>query len=88
MNHPRIVHLCNVKEVAPSKRLNSKASIYLFYLFLSWFHNNITEIRIYGCELCPYKLPKYVPMRLFELEYFRQLINANLTHFCNVKKKA
>ena len=27
-------------------------------------------------------------MRLFTLEYFRQLINADLTHFCNVKKKA
>lgn len=27
-------------------------------------------------------------MRLFALEYFRQLINANLIHFCNVKKKA
>ena len=39
MYHPRIVHLCNVKEVAPSKRLNSKALIYIFYLFLSWFHN-------------------------------------------------
>ena len=39
LNHPRIVHLCNVKEVAPSKRLNSKPLIYLFYLFLSWFHN-------------------------------------------------
>ena len=37
--HRRIAHLCNVKEVAPSKRLNSKALIYLFYLFLSWFHN-------------------------------------------------
>ena len=31
---------CNVKEVAPSKRLNSKALIYIFYLFLSWFHNS------------------------------------------------
>jgi len=41
LNHPRIVHLCNVKEVAPSKRLNSKALIYLFYLFLSWVHNRI-----------------------------------------------
>ena len=30
--HPRIVHLCNVKEVSPSKRLNSKALIYLLYL--------------------------------------------------------
>ena len=27
-------------------------------------------------------------MRLFALEYFRKLINADLTHFCNVKKKA
>ena len=37
--HPRIVHLCNVKEVSPSKRLISKSLIYLFYLFVSWFHN-------------------------------------------------
>ena len=40
LNHPRIVHLCNVKEVSPSKRLISKALIYLFYLFVSWFHNS------------------------------------------------
>ena len=26
-------------------------------------------------------------MRLFSLEYFRQLISVDLTHFCNVKKK-
>jgi len=39
--HRRIVHLCNIKEVTPSKRLNSKALIYLFYLFLSWFHNKL-----------------------------------------------
>ena len=38
--HPRIVHLCNVKEVAPSKRLNFKSLIYNLYLFLSLFHNN------------------------------------------------
>ena len=41
MYHPRIVHLCILKEVAPSKRLNSKALIYLFYLFVSWFHNTL-----------------------------------------------
>lgn len=34
-------------------------------------YKNHTEIGIYGCELCPFKLPKYVPMRLFALEYFR-----------------
>jgi len=27
-------------------------------------------------------------MRLFALEYFRQIIKADLDHFCNVKKKA
>jgi len=27
-------------------------------------------------------------MRLFALEYFRQLINADLVHFCSTKKKA
>ena len=44
--HPRIVHLCNVKEVAPSKRLNSKALIYLFYLFLRWL-SSISNCVIY-----------------------------------------
>ena len=44
MNHPRIVHLCNVKEIAPSKRLNYKVLIYLFYLFASWSHNIETII--------------------------------------------
>jgi len=43
---------------------------------------------MYGHELCPFKLPKYVPMRLFALEHFSQIIHADLTHFCNVKKKA
>jgi len=51
-------------------------------------YQNHTKIIIYGCELCPYKMPKYVPMRLFALEYFRQLINADLTHFCSAKKEA
>jgi len=53
-----------------------------------YFYQNHIEIRIYGCELCPYKLPGYVPMRLFALEYFRKLINVDLTHFHSAKKKA
>ena len=37
-----------------------------------WYlYQNHTEIRVYGCELSPFKLPKYVPMRLFVLEYCR-----------------
>ena len=51
-------------------------------------YQNHTVIRIYGCELCPYRLPKYVPMRLFALEYYRQLIKSDLTHFHSAKKKA
>ena len=42
------------------------------YRIGDWYlYKNHTEIRIYWCELCPFKLPKYVPMRLFALEYFR-----------------
>ena len=37
--HPRIFHLCNVKEVSPLKWLISKALICLFFYFGSWFHN-------------------------------------------------
>lgn len=59
------------------------------YRIGDWYlYNNHTEMRIYGCELCPFKLPKYVPMRLFALEYLRQMINADLLHFYNAKKKA
>lgn len=52
-----------------------------------YLYKNHTEIRIYGCELFPFKLPNYVPMRLFALEYFRQIIKADLIHFCGAKKK-
>ena len=33
MYHPRIVHLCNVLEVSPSKWIISKALISLFFYF-------------------------------------------------------
>lgn len=54
-----------------------------------WYlYQNHTEIRIYGCELAPYKLPRYLPMRLFSLEYYRQIINLDEVHFVKAKKKA
>lgn len=59
------------------------------YRIGDWYlYKNHTEIRIYGCELCPFKLPKYVPMRLFSLEYFRKMLHTDLVHFCNARKKA
>jgi hypothetical protein len=53
-----------------------------------WYlYQNHTEIRVYGCELAPYKLPKYLPVRIFSLEYIRQMINSDDIHFVSLKKK-
>jgi hypothetical protein len=53
-----------------------------WYLF-----QNHTKIRVYGCELAPYKLPKYLPMRIFSLEYIRKVIKSDDIHFVSLKKK-
>jgi hypothetical protein len=53
-----------------------------------WYlYQNHTEIRVFGCELAPYKLPKYVPVRIFSLEYIRQIMNSDDIHFVSLKKK-
>jgi len=53
-----------------------------------WYmYQNHIEIRIYGCQLAPYKLPKYLPMRLFALEYYRQIMNSDEVNFVSAKKK-
>jgi len=44
-----------------------------------WYlYQNHIEVRVYVCMLAPYKLPIYLPMRLFSLEYY---------NFVNSKKK-
>ena len=53
-----------------------------------YFYQDHTVIKIYGCELAPYRLPKYVPMRLFSLEYFWQFGNVDMIHFYGRSKKA
>ena len=40
-----------------------------------YLYQNHTKIRVYGCQLTPYKMPKYLPMRIFALEYIRKIIN-------------
>jgi len=79
--------------MTPSGRLTTEMQRILHlsrgYNIGDWyFYQNHTVIRIYGCELSPYKLPKYVPMRLFALEYFRQFSSVGLTHFHGKNKKA
>lgn len=53
-----------------------------------YLYQKYTEIRVYGCELAPYKLPKYLPMRIFSLEYIRQMLNLDDIHFVVAKKKS
>jgi len=54
-----------------------------------WYcDQNYTEIRVYGCELPPYKLPKYLPIIIFALEYIRQRFNVDEVHFVAAKKKS
>ena len=56
---------------------------------MDWYlYQNYIEIRIYGFELPPYKLPRHVPMRVFSLEYIRKMINMNDLHFVSGKMKA
>jgi hypothetical protein len=50
-------------------------------------YQNHSEIRVYGCELAPYKLPRYIPARIFALEYIRQIMNSDDIHFVSLKKK-
>lgn len=51
-------------------------------------YQNYTKIRIYVSKLAPYKLPKYVPMRIFSLEYIGQMINMDEIHFVSSKKNS
>ena len=52
-----------------------------------WYlYQDYTEIRVYGCELAPYNMPKYLPVRIFSLEYIRQIINSDDIHFVSLKK--
>jgi hypothetical protein len=53
-----------------------------------WYlYQNHTKIKVYGCELAPYKLPKYLPVRIFALEYIRQIMNSDDIHFVSLNKK-
>jgi hypothetical protein len=76
----------------PEPRINEEIQRILHLSDLAktgdWYlYQNHTEIRVYGCELAPYKLPKYLPMRIFSLEYIRQMINSDDIHFVSLKKK-
>ena len=53
-----------------------------------WFlHKKHIEIRIFGSNLLPYKFPKYMNMRVFALEYLRQILNSDSINLLAATKK-
>ena len=53
-----------------------------------WFlYEKHTDIRIFGSNLLPYKLQKYMNMRIFALEYLRQILNSDSINFLATRKK-
>jgi hypothetical protein len=50
-------------------------------------YQNHTEIRVYGCEFPPYRLEKYLSVRIFSLEYIRKTMKFDDILFVSVKKK-
>jgi hypothetical protein len=73
-------------------RINEQVQRFLHLSYLAktrdWYlYHNHTEIRVYECEFPPYRLPKYIPIKIFALEYIRQMINSDDIHFVSVKNK-
>ena len=55
--------------------------------FGDWFvFEDYYEIRFYGASVEPYRLPVFVPMRLFALEFIRKSLNVDQIHFVPMKK--
>jgi hypothetical protein len=84
--------VANLLSDRPKPRINEEIQRVLHLSNLSktgdWFlYQNHTDIRVYGCELSPYKLTKYLPVRIFALEYIHQMINSYDIHFVSLKKK-
>ena len=79
--HPSLSLLTNITE----PRINEEIRKVLKRLGQArtrdWYlYQNYIELRIYGYELPPYKLPKFLPMRIFALEYIKQMLNVDEVH--------
>lgn len=75
----------------PRMSIEIKGTLHLNDQVITWdwyLYKNYTEIKVYGYELEPYKLPKYVPMRILSLENIRQMINMDELHFISGKRRS
>ncbi len=55
---------------------------------MNWWFYDFGMMSFSWFELAPYKLPSFLPMKIFALEYIRQMINADELHFVLAKKKS
>ena len=86
--HPVVNMLSSSSEPRISEEIKKVLQLSEHNIIGNWYlYQNHTEIRVYGCQLTPYKLPKYLPMRLFALEYIRQILNSDEVNFLSEKKK-
>jgi len=87
--HPGMSLLSGTAEPIISEEMKSITQLIDQARIGDWYlYQNYTELRVYGCELAPYKLPKFLPMRIFAMEYIRHMINADEIHFVAAKKKS
>jgi hypothetical protein len=70
------------EEVQRILHLSDLAKTRYWYLY-----QNYTEIRVYVYEFPPYRLPKYLSVRIFSLEYINNMVKSDDIHFVSVKKK-
>jgi hypothetical protein len=74
---PRIFPECkNILQLSPDKRVGD------WYLF-----ENHIEIRVYGVEVQPFLLPRFLTPRIFSLEFIRKRLNSDYIHFVSKKHK-
>jgi hypothetical protein len=75
----------------PEPRINEEIGFYISRTLQILVIGTCTKIILrsesMGVELAPYKLPKYLPVRIFAMEYIRQMINSDDIHFLSLKKK-
>lgn len=51
-------------------------------------YKDFTKIKLYGCEFPPYHLPVFLPIKILCLEFIRQCLIVDQTHFLPRKKEA
>lgn len=87
--HPAINTLNNVENPKINEEIRRTMQLTEQVKTTDWYlYQNYTEIQVYGNELAPFQLPKFLSMRVFSLEYIRQMIHANELHFVSAKNKA